>query len=310
MKHFALLLALASLPAQAAIFGPDDRTPVQPNSAAQKLARATAVAVLSANEIPGTNGTFSLDTSKLGDMFCKEEKFSQDPSLSYACTGFLVAPDLLVTAGHCAVNTGESHHETQTYCKTFSWLFDYQNGVGGAAPQLTDIPNDKLYRCRETIYAVKDEKLPFRDFALIRLDRPVVGREPLKLATGGITNDDVLSMIGYPLGTPAKLSRGGRILLNNTERTAFVTSLDAFQGNSGSPVFNKNDEVVGILVSGYPSDSYFKEEGKSCYRYNRCDENGQNCLKPDFDFTPFPDYQTTGSDVQRIEQVIEMIKGL
>lgn len=307
MKQLALFLAFAALPAQAAIFGADDRKPVLPGTMADKLARATAVAVLSANEIPGANNTFSLDTRRLSEQFCREEKFSQDPSLSYACTGFLVAPDLLVTAGHCSVNVGESRNETTTYCKTFSWLFDYQQNAFGFT-KLENIPNEKLYRCKETIYAVNDEKLPFRDFAVIRLDRPVEGREPLKMAAGGVKNEDILSMIGYPLGTPAKRSINARVLMNNPERKAFVTNLDAFQGNSGSPVFNQQNEVVGILVSGFPSANYFVEEGKTCNRYNRCDENGLNCLMPDLDLSPFPNHQTTGSDVQRIEDVIEFIK--
>lgn len=309
MKSLALLLALTTVPAQAAIFGVDDRKPVQPGTLADKLARSTAVAVLSANEIPGANNTFSLDTRNLSEQFCREERFSQDPTLSYACTGFLVAPDLLVTAGHCSVNVGESRNETNTYCKAFSWVFDYQQDAFGRT-QLKDIPYEKLYRCKETIYAVNDESLPFRDFAVIRLDRPVEGREPLKMASGGVKNTDVLSMIGYPLGTPAKRSINARVLKNDPERKAFVTNLDAFQGNSGSPVFNQQNEVVGILVSGFPSVNYFEKQGQTCNRYNRCDENGRNCLVPDLDLTPFPNYQAVGSDVQRIEDVIEFIKSI
>jgi hypothetical protein len=158
------------------------------------------------------------------------------------------------------------------------------------------------------IYAVKDEKAPFRDFALVQLTRPVKGRTPLKLSAAPISSSTTLSMIGHPFGLPAKLSRKARTLINNPLRGSFLTSLDAFDGNSGSPVFNANNEVVGILIGGTPSANTVIN-GR-CEVLNRCSENGTNCLENGTNTSIFSGHQGVGSEVQRIQPVMKLIKSL
>lgn len=104
-------------------------------------------------------------------MFCPSVRFARSQGLSYTCTGFLVGPDLIATAGHCMVNTGDTRNETEMYCKAYSWLFDYRQDVNS---QNIDPANH--YKCKRVICAVKDERAPFRDFALVQLERPVTGR--------------------------------------------------------------------------------------------------------------------------------------
>jgi V8-like Glu-specific endopeptidase len=252
--------------------------------------------------------TLKLDAPLSSRFLCAGERFDSDPSLGYSCSGFLVGPDLIATAGHCMVNTGENHNETETYCKVYSWLFDYQIDAGGKA-NVDTIPAEHLYQCKQVIYAVREEGAPYRDYALVQLDRPVANREPLLLAdptTRPIKTP--LSMIGYPFGTPAKLSSGAEILLDDLARTSFITNLTAFEGNSGSAVFDSSNEVVGILIGGTPSSSLVEDDVKKCQRYNRCDETGSHCTEVDKDTSVFPGFQRTGSEVQRIEPIIRLIK--
>lgn len=304
---FFWLISLATT-SHAAIFGVDDRIPISPASPAYTLARSTAVAVLSGNHSPAEPGKIQLDTGSTGDLVCKDERFSREPYLSWACSGFLVAPDLIATAGHCMVNTGESRNETETYCEAFSWLFDYHQDLDGKV-EVKNIPADKLYGCKQIIYAIKEEKPPYRDFALVQLNRPVTDREPLKIAAGGLSANEKLSMIGYPLGTPAKLSWNARVLLDDPARESFITNLDAFEGNSGSAVFNSANEVVGILIGGTPSLSFVPTKN-SCDLYNRCREDGTGCSLPDKDTSVFPGFQRVGSEVQRIAPIAELMKTL
>lgn len=307
MKSFLFLSLLAfSIAAPAAIFGADDRVAVQAGSREDELARSTAVAVLSANYSETAPGKLRLETSSLSDLMCSSERFSKDPSLSYACTGFLVGPDLIATAGHCMVNVGESKNETETYCQAFSWLFDYRNEKDGTT-RTEDIPADRLYTCKQVVYAAHLEGAPYTDFALVQLTRPVIGREILKLNDKPLTPAGRLKMIGYPLGTPAKLSSGAKILLDHPERSSFITSLDAFEGNSGSPVFNDRNEVVGILVGGTPIESLLEIPGRKCQVYNRCDEDGKSCTAVQ-DTSMIPSFQRTGSEVQRITPLKELIE--
>lgn len=293
---------------QAAIFGVDDREQITPRSIHYQLARSTAIAVLSSNVEASGADKLKLSVDQLTNL-CPSERFALHPSLSYACSGFLVAPDIIVTAGHCMVNTGESRNETELYCKAFSWLFDYHTDINGRT-QIEGIPEDKMYRCKQVIYAVKDERAPYRDYALVQLDRPVQGRTPFKINPEMIKNSDQFSMIGYPLGTPAKRSSAAPVLLNNIKRQSFITTLDAFEGNSGSVVLNARNEAVGILVGGTPIEGMVPKSGMNCDVYNRCNMSGTACTVKDRDTSLFPGFQKTGSEVQRIEPVFKLLKQL
>lgn len=299
--NFLVVLALSTSSCFAAIFGIDDRVSIKPGSPGYDLSGSTAVAVLSANFEPASPGKIRLDVDDLSEKFCPQVRFSKQPSLSYGCTGFLVGPDLIATAGHCMVNTGESRNETELYCKAFSWLFDFHETVN-----TENVSSENLYTCKRVIYAVKDEKAPYRDFALVQLTRPVKGRTPYKLSSKALLAQEPLSMIGHPFGLPAKLSRNARPLVNNPQRGSFLTSLDAFEGNSGSPVFNSKNEVVGILVGGTPSANTVTQ-GR-CEVLNRCSERGTNCLGKDEDTSVFPGYQGVGSEVQRILPLEKLLK--
>lgn len=287
-----LFLFVFSSRGVAGIFGEDGRASISKGSQAEALARSTAVAVLSAN-YSLHDGKVALDLGSTKDFLCADEKFYGEPSLSYACSGFLVGPDLIVTAGHCMVNFGESRAEKESYCKAFSWIFDYKDGA-----DYSNLPAENFYNCAEIIYAVNEEQSPSRDFAVVRLDRPVTGRQPLKLAALA-PHDEPLSMIGYPYGLPAKLASGARVLSNDDKDPFFTTNLDATEGNSGSAVFNAKGEVVGILVGGTPQESLIRDEKNSCMRYNHCDDDGKNCQLPDQNST-----KPASSQVQRIEAVI------
>lgn len=300
-------LTLLPLPSFAAIFGADDRLPLPPGSPHYEASRATALAILSANFEPAGEGKIKIDPGKL-DELCEGEKFRGEPSMSYACTGFLVGPDLIATAGHCMVNTGESRNEPGMYCEAYSWLFDYRNEADGSV-RVKDVPADRLYKCKEVIYAVKDEQAPFRDYALVRLDRPVLDRKPYTLSTAPVNMATQFHMYGHPLGLPLKHSRFAMLLKNDFERESFLTSLDAFEGNSGSPVFTQKGEIAGILVGGTPSISTVEQPGH-CSKLNRCAENGTNCLLPDQNTGPFNGYQGVGSEVQRIAPIVELIQSL
>jgi V8-like Glu-specific endopeptidase len=304
-----VFLLITGFSAKASVFGEDDRHYVTKSSKFATLGSSTAVAVISHNQQKSPTGNINIMTDRLDGLLCKDERFSSDPSLSYACTGFLIAPDILITAGHCQVNIGEVRNKADGYCEIFDWLFDYQKSADGTV-QTEEISPEKIYRCKQTIYAVVEEKPPYRDFAIVQLARPVRDRFPLTLAKTGVQTREPLSMIGYPMGSPMKSADNAQVIYNNPSTSAFVTNLDAFEGNSGSPVFNSKNEVVGILIGGTPSMSTITDPVNKCDRVNRCDNDGKNCLLPDLDPKRIPkSFQVVGSDVQRIAPVIEILRG-
>jgi hypothetical protein len=64
---------------------------------------------------------------------------------------------------------------------------------------------------------------------------------------------------------------------NDPSNPFFVTNLDTFGSNSGSPVVNMDSyQVEGILVRG--TTDYVLSEDGSCVQVNRCPEGGDtNC---------------------------------
>lgn len=302
----AVLICSPSL-SLAAIFGVDDRVSVAPGSFKSDLARSTAVGVLAPLVEESSPGRLRLQVDRASSFLCSDQRFADETSLAYACSGFLVAPDLLVTAGHCMVNGGETRDEEGMYCEAYQWLFDYAHDAEGKVP-VDGLPAENLYRCKKIIYAVSDEGAPWRDYALIQLDRPVAGRKPLRLASGPLPKSSRLHMIGHPLGLPAKVSRGARVLVDQPERQSFITTLDAFEGNSGSAVFNSKDEVVGILIGGTPTTGLIDDRAASCGRVNTCREDGTGCDVPERDTAVFAGFQRIGSEVQRIAPLEALIR--
>ena len=118
------------------------------------------------------------------------------------------------------------------------------------------------------------------DYAIIELDREVLGREPLAFRTFGKPNKgDELVVIGHPSGMPLKISDNAYIS-SFTNNIFFTANLDTFTGNSGSPVFSKHlvkrngklvPQVEGILVRG--DRDYIYDPEKRCSYIHWCDKN-------------------------------------
>jgi hypothetical protein len=306
-------LFIFSLNLKADIFGIDNRQLINnSNLLLTNQTQAVAVGILNSLWYLQSKNMASVETDLLSDYMCNDEAFYNQSSIAYACTGFLVGEDLLVTAGHCATNYEEIFNTTDKYCESYNWMFDYQVNDSGIFDRNSVNP-DNIYTCKEIIYAVSDLDFPYRDFALIRLDRKVKNRKPLKLANEEVKKGEAVWMLGHPLGLPLVYTNMANVIFENTFKDnnqtyiydIFLTDLDAFSGNSGSPVLNDNNEVLGVLVSGNPNSTTYFDEKYSCDRYNHCDENGLNCTNY---FENNPGFPFTGSEVQKITPYINLIK--
>ncbi|MBX2988694.1 MAG: trypsin-like peptidase domain-containing protein [Bdellovibrionaceae bacterium] len=283
---FVSTLLIASL-AAANIFGSNGARPIAEAPAPWRdKARAVAILVPKAFLTERPDGRRDLMTDTMADNIglCADETWARQQSLYVSCTGFLIAPDLLVTAGHCMLNSGRARRTVTPQCSDFTWLFDFTQEAAGDQPATSGLEAERFYDCAEVIEAAHDSvtdaktgAIDFRDdFALIRLQRPVRDRAPLTWASRRPQVGDKLSMVGHPFGGSQRFSTG-RVL--NLEKNYDRANLDAFPGNSGSPVFNEAGEVTGLLVRGYP-DSTWTPPGQLCRRLNRCDENARHCEAP------------------------------
>ncbi|MDH4466670.1 MAG: serine protease [Bacteriovoracaceae bacterium] len=257
------------------IYGDDNRTEpfLFPNLGFQILARSVAAQIdpkelilktdqeQNEGQNQGQNEeknikNFSLQSLKLKDTgICRMERFANQPTASQ-CSGFLVGKDILVTAGHCI--------KSQDDCKNFLWAFDYTTSSQDLNGENIQLKEKNIYRCKNII--ASSQSKTFRDFAIVRLDRPVVDRMPLKLrtTTRSIGVSEKVLVIGHPSGLPQKISNGA--VVTKLDQNIFYANLDSYSGNSGSPVFNElTGEVEGILVMGnndYVSTLQFNEEGE------------------------------------------------
>jgi V8-like Glu-specific endopeptidase len=243
------------------IYGKDNRKDVYETTSTQfvELARSAAGMIPHGNIQPlGSNVKINApDLVSRG--ICTKEKFSRQISAA-RCSGFLIGPDLVATAGHCA--------RTPADCKENAWVFDY--AITTENQKEIVIPKTSVYKCREIVKSVQDGST-MNDYAVIRLDHKVTDRPVLQFRKEGRPAvGDPLVVIGCPTGIPLKISDGANIRSLNT--TYFTANLDTYGGNSGSAVFNTDSGVIeGILVRG---ETDYVRDPSGCMISNVCADNG------------------------------------
>ena len=243
------------------IYGSDDRIDVYQTQDARlrKLADST-VALMQESSVKSEGGQAVLQTEPYGTSMglCKSEPFYEQPTAAF-CSGSLVAPDVIMTAGHCV--TSEAN------CAGIKFVFGFAVKQKGKMP--TTVAASDVYSCGKLLG--REQVNDGSDWSLIKLDRPVVGHAPLKLnLTRQIVNGTPLVVIGHPSGLPTKIA-GGAAVRDASKNGYFVANLDTYGGNSGSAVFNAtNGNVEGILVRG---ENDFVYNG-SCRVSNVCPADG------------------------------------
>ena len=243
------------------IYGEDNRVDVyaSKNSSFVELSKSTAAMIGAANLTARGSETVIGGKTLEARGICASERFSHQ-STAANCSGFLVAENILVTAGHCI--------KSEADCKANKWVFDYK--VDNAEQASVTVDSSDVYSCSKIISRSLDP-ITKNDFAVIELDRKS-DRRPLTFRRKGkITPGTSLVVIGHPTGLPTKISDGAKV--RSLSNVFFVANLDTFGGNSGSAVFNtKTSEVEGILVRG--ETDYVYDSAQGCQVAYKCSETG------------------------------------
>ncbi len=260
---FALALlsvsAFASEKQVDVIYGEDDRMDVyeSQDQLLKEISRSTA-AMISPAFLKAQGSTVLVNGKSFKDRgLCEEERFRDQVAVAN-CSGFLVAPNVLVTAGHCI--------KSEEQCASHRWVFDYKMSAKGGA---ISVPASNVYEC-EKILSREWNMISKQDFAVIELKKKVTDRKPLSFRrSGSVSVGDSVAAIGHPSGLPTKITDGG--VVRRLSGVFFITNLDTYQGNSGSAVVNtKTGEVEGILVRG---DTDFIRGPQGCQVSKRCESD-------------------------------------
>lgn len=245
--------------AQRIIYGADDRVEADAASGAV----AASASALSAALIDASR----LDVSKpeaivvsgptLRERFglCASERFEEQITAA-SCSGTLIAPDLLLTAGHCVTDSG---------CGSLRVVFGYRLQSNGT---LATTSADRVRSCQSVVARSFFSDI---DYAVVRLDQPVVAPLPkLKVGALPLAVGRSVLVAGNPSGLPTKVTAGAAVTDGRPiQRDFFLTDLDSFPGNSGSGVFAEDTgELVGVLARG-PNPGYERLPGESCVRPER-----------------------------------------
>lgn len=280
MKYIALLLILFStVTFGRSIYGEDNRIDIALSSNPIHRELGRSVLAMIPNEdisVQDNKVVFSPKILKNKKSLCDKERFNQQQAVA-TCTGFLVSPRHVVTAGHCVYSFSD--------CNDNKWVSDYA---------LTDSQNNhvesspsQIYSCKNIVHTTLSNRAK-EDWAVIELDREVKDRRPLVLSERGKPMiGDALLILGHPSGLPLKVAEDATV--RSLEKNHFVANLDSFQANSGSPVINaKTNEVEGILVRG--GVDYKPALIGQCQKVVKCPKNG-----------------CTGEEVSYIERILPYI---
>jgi hypothetical protein len=210
------------------------------------LAASTAVAFMRSSDVVEANGKVQLRVPSLGEALelCPGEPFAAQPSAAL-CSGLLVGPDLVLTAGHCVLDWP---------CDEVRLVAGFSYAQGGSLSGPT--PND-VYRCREVVLSAHSapNEIPRLDYGFVRLDRPVKGYVDDAIAvraeSSPLNDGEPVALFGFPSGIPLKVDTSGVVTdPRGGSLDYFVSNADSFEGNSGSPVFDASGSLIGIQNRG------------------------------------------------------------
>ena len=213
----------------------------------------------------------------MGAPACPEIKFG-NAFRAGNCSAFLLDHQTVITAGHCLSQFVASRlnlpkkfriksslkSDAYPFLKDIKLVFNHK-GKQGSLLGYYKIDNNSVYSVKEitklTDGIYKD------DYAVLKLDRSFHEMVPpirVKKNSMKIKSFE-LATIGHPLGLPLIFTDNG--YLRDQYIYQFTSTLDTFEGSSGSAVFDKRSgEILGLVSIG-TGPSFEKRKSENCVDY-------------------------------------------
>lgn len=182
------------------------------------------------------------------------------------CSGFLIAPDLIVTNDHC-LNHSVAARAKGNDCRNRIFAHFADAGRGSQAQSVS---------CQSIVTRSCQTGLGSRDYAVLRLSRPVTDRKPLRIAQRGFADGETATILRVQMrDNRTHDGDQGVISCKAAYRTMVYPSLQSDRsplmtfgdcpiqkGNSGSAALNSAGEVTAI-IQGYltpPEDPKLRDQ--------------------------------------------------
>jgi len=253
-----------------ALYKTDDRYELATASKKMQSAAQSVGALVNRSSLVGLeNNQWRLMMNQTGreQGWCPSERFVDQPTAA-SCTGFLVAPDQLATSAHC-VQPMNDPGAPGLACEDLSIVFGFSISPAGQVNSL--FKQESVYHCKHVLAG--EDNPTGSDWRVIQLDRQAQNIDTLTVYKGSDVSEQwSLSMVGHPAGLPAKYGDNAKVI-DASPQGYFVTDMDAYVGNSGSPVFvESNDEavVVGLLSRGAEDYIQINQGLNSCLQSRQC----------------------------------------
>jgi hypothetical protein len=198
-----------------------------------------------------------------GIELCKEDYFKNlyaIPSTWYSSTGIAINDSTVITHDH--------YNPKDVF--VFNDYIDWNN----AEPKIIRINKNNVY-CYKERYSARTQ------------DQEQIGKIITRTKIKNIINIEIANKIdttivvyslGYPLGTSLRFHKNSK-LTHKESNYNFFTTLNVYQNNSGSPVFDSmTNKLVGIITNA-PYRQMIVDKRDCCFRSrNTCRELGLSTM--------------------------------
>ena len=160
---------------------------------------------------------------------------------------------------------------------------DYNYDESDPASRRVDA--DDVYACQRVEALRFSSNAPRRDWVIVRLDRRVRGRAPVRIMAEELAVGEAAALIGHPRGLPQKVSLGTVLddeesgFIPSFHESGFPVSVDVFGGNSGGGVFDIRRGLLAGLMATFSGRSYQEDPERGCNVASVCGENAE-CTQP------------------------------